>query len=84
MKLKIESKQTGTKLIVNLADVADQSAVLNTIEGCASGQCACSTDEYQKVETMNIIPGKNSIILDIDVKPGEVIEPQCISDCLAP
>lgn len=82
--MKIESKQTGTKLIVNLADVADQSAVLNTIEGCASGQCACSTDEYQKVETMNIIPGKNSIILDIDVKPGEVIDPQCISDCLAP
>lgn len=80
--MEITSQQTGTKLRVDIKDLVDKKVVLDTIEGCASGECACSTDEYQKVETMNIIPGENSIVLDINVKPGEVIDPNCISECL--
>lgn len=82
--MEIKSQQIGNKLVVDLADVSDKAAVLSTIEGCASGECACSTDEYQKVQTMNIIPGENSIQLDIEVKPGEVIDPNCITECFEP
>lgn len=82
--MEIKSAQTGTKLVVAIEDVSDKSAILNTIQGCADGQCACSTDEYQKVESMDIITGPNSIQLDIEVKLGEVIDPNCISDCLDP
>ncbi len=82
--MEIKSAQTGTKLVVAIEDVSDKSAILNTIQGCADGQCACSTDEYQKVESMDIITGPNSIQLNIEVKPGEVIDPNCISDCLDP
>lgn len=82
--MDIKSTQTGSSLIVNLENVADQKAVLETIQGCADGNCACSTDEYQKVETMQILPGPDSIQLNIEVKAGEVIDPNCISECLAP
>ena len=82
--MEIKSAQTGTKLVVAIEDVSDKSAILNTIQGCADGQCACSTDEYQKVESMDIITGPNSIQLNIEVKLGEVIDPNCISDCLDP
>ena len=82
--MEIKPAQTGTKLVVAIEDVSDKSAILNTIQGCADGQCACSTDEYQKVESMDIITGPNSIQLNIEVKPGEVIDPNCISDCLDP
>ena len=82
--MEIKSAQTGTKLVVAIEDVSEKSAILNTIQGCADGQCACSTDEYQKVESMDIITGPNSIQLNIEVKPGEVIDPNCISDCLDP
>ncbi len=82
--MEIKSAQTGSSLVVNLENVADKDAVLETIQGCADGSCACSTDEYQKVETMQIVPGPNSIQLNIEVKAGEVIDPSCISECLAP
>jgi hypothetical protein len=82
--MEIKSAQTGSSLVVNLENVADKDAVLETIQGCADGSCACSTVEYQKVETMQIVPGPNSIQLNIEVKAGEVIDPSCISECLAP
>lgn len=82
--MDINSAQTGSSLVVNLENVADKDTVLETIQGCADGSCACSTDEYQKVETMQIVPGPNSIQLNIEVKAGEVIDPNCISECLAP
>ena len=82
--MKISSEQVGAKLTVNLDDVKDKDAIIETIAGCADGSFACSTDEYQKVETMQIVPGPNSIQLNIEVKPGEVIDPNCISECLDP
>ncbi len=82
--MEIKSTQSGSSLIVNIENVAEKDAILETIEGCADGSCACSTDEYQKVESMQILPGVNSIQLNIEVKAGEVIDPACISECLTP
>ncbi len=82
--MDIKSTQSGSSLVVNIEDVADKNAILETIQGCADGSCACSTDEYQKVESMQILPGASSIQLNIEVKAGEIIDPNCISECLAP
>ena len=82
--MEIRSQQTGSSLVVNLENVSNQSEVLETIQGCADGQCACSTDEYQKVQSLEIQSSPNSIQLNIEVKAGEVIDPNCISECLSP
>ncbi len=82
--MEIKSVQTGSSLVVNLENVSDKAAIIETIQGCADGNCACSTDEYQKVASMEIAPGVNSIQLNIEVKAGEIIDPNCISECLAP
>lgn len=81
--MKIQSEQIGEKLTVNIEGVESKEAIIETIEGCADGSCACSTDEYQKVETLQIIDSPNGIQLKIEVKPGEVIDPNCISECLS-
>lgn len=82
--MDIKSTQSGSSLVVNIDDLPDKNAILETIQGCADGSCACSTDEYQKIESMQIVPGANSIQLNIEVKVGEIIDPNCISECLAP
>ncbi len=82
--MDIKATQSGSSLVVKIENVTDKNAVLKKIQGCADGNCACSTDEYQKVETMQILPGANSIQLNIDVKAGEIIDPNCVSECLAP
>ena len=81
--MDIKSTQSGSSLVVNIDDVPDKNAILETIQGCADGSCACSTDEYQKIESMQIVPAANSIQLNIEVKVGELIDPNCISECLA-
>ena len=81
--MDIKSTQSGSSLVVNIDDVPDKNAILETIQGCADGSCACSTDEYQKIESMQIVPAANSIQLNIEVKVGEIIDPNCISECLA-
>ena len=82
--MKIGSEQVGSKLTVEIENVADRVAIIETIEGCADGSCACSTTEYQKVENLEIVESPHGIRLNIDVKPGEVIDPNCISECLMP
>lgn len=80
--MKIRSKQISDQLTVNLEDVSNPQEVIETIEACKDGNCACSTDEYQKVQSIEIQTNGNSMTLNVEVKPGEVIDPQCISDCL--
>lgn len=80
--MDIKSTQSGNSLVVNIEKVSDKNAVMETIQGCAEGNCACSTDEYHKVESMQILPGANSIQLKIEVRSGEIIDPNCISECL--
>lgn len=82
--MDIKSNQSGSSLVVNIEDVTDKNAIMETIQSCADGSCACSTDEYQKVASIEILPGANSIQLNIEVKAGEVIDPNCISECLIP
>ena len=82
--MDIKSNQSGSSLVVNIVDLTDKNAIMETIQGCADGSCACSTDEYQKVASIEILPGANSIQLNIEVKAGEVIDPNCISECLIP
>ena len=82
--MDIKSNQSGSSLVVNIEDVTDNNAIMETIQGCADGSCACSTDEYQKVASIEILPGANSIQLNIEVKAGEVTDPNSISECLIP
>lgn len=84
VQMKIESTQVGTKLVVNLTNLENQKSIIETLNTCADGQCACSSDEYKKVENMDVEVDRNSIQINIAVKPGEVIDPNCISDCLTP
>lgn len=61
---------------------ADKASLLETFAGCADGSCECSTDEYEKVASMDVQSDGDAITIDVKVKPGETIDPNCISDCM--
>lgn len=61
---------------------ADKASLLETFGGCADGSCACSTDEYQKVASMQVQSDGDAIIIDVHTKQGETIDPTCISECM--
>ncbi len=82
--MKISAKQRDSQLVVELKDVSNKDEVVQVLQSCAEGACSCSSDEYAKVETMQILSGPSSIQLDISVKAGEIIDVNCISECLSP
>ena len=61
---------------------AERSTLLDTFAGCADGSCECSTDEFQKVESVNVRSHEAGITIEVRTKPGEAIDPSCISDCM--
>lgn len=80
-ELKIE--QVPGRVRVDLIGVGDdKDALLETLGGCADGSCACSTAEFEKVQSLQISSDADSITLDIAVKPGQTIGEHCINDCI--
>lgn len=82
--MEIKAKQNNSHLVVELKNISDKDDVIEMLQSCAEGACSCSSDEYTKVETMQILSGPSSIQLNISVKAGEFIDVNCISECLTP
>lgn len=61
---------------------ADKAIMLETFAGCADGSCECSTDEYEKVESMQVNDSGDDITIEVRTKPGETIDTECINDCM--
>jgi hypothetical protein len=71
-KLHIKIDETGS----------DQAAVLSALKECAEGRCTCPTSQYEKLESVDIAPGKDSIDIVLTPRAGETIDRQAIDNCL--
>lgn len=68
---------------IQLTDVGvEKATLLETFAGCAGGTCECSSDEYEKVESMQVNDLGDNITIDVHTKPGETIDTACIRDCM--
>ena len=81
MKSKITTNKSG--IDINITEVEDKKEeLLEAFQECSEGRCSCPTQEYQKVETMNVIDTKGTIQLSITSKANETIDTKEIEKCL--
>ena len=81
MKSKITKNNHGIE--INITEVkGKKEELLEAFQECSEGRCSCPTQEYEKVETMNIIDTENNIQLSIKSKDNEVIDTKEIEKCL--
>lgn len=79
--INITSKPEG--VTIELSGMGEEKSVfLDAFSGCESGECACASDEYAKVESMQVHDLGNAITVNVLTKEGESIDPSCITDCL--
>ena len=79
--IKITTALDGVQ--IHLAGVGDDRAsLLETFGSCADGTCECSTDEYEKVESMRVDAEGDDITIAVRTKSGETIDTSCLSDCM--
>ena len=81
MKSKITKNDNGIEIkITEVKGKKDE--LLEAFQECSEGRCSCPTQEYEKVETINITDAENNIQLSIKSKDNEVIDTKEIEKCL--
>ncbi len=81
MKSKIMTNKNG--IDINITEVeGKKEELIEAFQECSEGRCSCPTQEYQKVETMNVIDTEGTIRLSITSKADEVIDTKEIEKCL--
>ncbi len=81
MEAKIKTTEKGIEIDVkDLKGKKDQ--LLEAFQECSEGRCTCPTEEYKKVEAMEIKGGEDDIQLSIKAKDDEKIDTAEIQKCL--
>jgi len=84
MKSEITKNKNGIE--INITDVNDlngeKEKLLEAFQECTEGRCTCPTQEYEKVETLNIGGTEKTIQLSIKSRENSVINTKEIEKCL--
>lgn len=81
MKYKISEKDKGIE--ISVADIKDKKAkLLAAFQECQEGRCSCPTDEYKKLDSLEIEHTDENIRLHLKSKPGTSIDKSELEKCL--
>ena len=81
MKYKIETK--GNETNIEISEIkGKQKKLLEAFQECQEGRCSCPTQEYSKLNSLEIENNENSISLQPKSKPGKQLDKKKISKCL--
>ncbi len=81
MKYKIESAESKLNIFIK-SKAEEREALLSNFELCQKGQCNCPTDEYKKLQSLNISSLDDELILNLESKPNQVFDINEIKKCL--
>ena len=81
-RYRIDEDDEATVLI-EVAEVGEnQDQLLEAFGECQAGQCSCPTNEYDKLESMELEPGEGVIRMRLEPKPGEKLDTSQVAVCL--
>jgi len=81
MKHKIKTTKNGVE--IKISDVQEKhTELLQSFELCQKGQCNCPTDEYRKLQDLNIHSSENEILLHLKAKEGKKLDKSEIEKCI--
>jgi len=70
-------------VLIELTDVSvKKEQLLEAFAECQAGRCACPTDEYGKLASMEVAGVGDSIQIRLETKPGEKLDAAQIETCL--
>ena len=78
-------KEKNNHIIVNINNIENKKdLILQNLNDCKEGRCSCPTNEYDKLNKLDIHVNTelNEIIVDLEPKLGQKIELSEIKKCL--
>ena len=81
MKYKIDQNKNG--IDISFADVKnDKQKLLEAFRECQEGRCSCPTQEYKKLDSLEVEHNADGIQLRLKSRHGETIDKAEIAKCL--
>lgn len=83
--MKYQIKSTEDHIEIHVADVetpAKQQQLLQAFQECQEGACSCPTNEYKKLEVMEIQEENGSLTLNLTPKSGLELDKSELAACL--
>jgi len=81
LKYQLQHDTDGLHIDVQASE-GEQDRLLHAFRTCQNGRCRCPTDEYHKLESLDIERDGNEIHLKLTAKPGAVFDDRTINNCL--
>ncbi|MBF0263804.1 MAG: hypothetical protein HQL46_00910 [Gammaproteobacteria bacterium] len=82
MKYSIQKKKSD--ISINITDIGNKkSELIKQVQACQSGNCSCPSDEYNKVDSIQISDSKSDINIKIIAKDDNSIDENEIEKCLS-
>ena len=76
-------KPESGMVTVEVSDIeGKEEELLAGFQACREGRCACPTDEYRKLESLDIDESPGKISLRLTAKTGRVFDEAAIEKCL--
>jgi hypothetical protein len=80
-RYRIHEEQTA--VLIELTEVGSKKEqFLEAFSECQAGRCTCPTDEYNKLDSIEVESDAGSIRVRLEVKPGEKLDAAPIQTCL--
>ncbi len=74
---------TGATVAIEITGVGERlGELLQAFGECAEGHCSCPTDDYEKLEAMDVQTGEDRIDIRLEAKPGATLDISEIEACL--
>ena len=81
-KYKVDKVDSGVKVEVTGVQGDQQVDLMEAFKACQEGTCSCPTQEYRKLESLDVSADADGISLDLHAKAGTDIDPDEIKKCL--
>jgi hypothetical protein len=83
MKPTYEISAADDGVAIEITGVGERrDGLLAAFGECAEGRCSCPTNEYEKLEAMDIQPAADAVAIHLQAKAGTTLNPDEISRCL--
>ena len=80
---RVDKSDDGVEVNVKGVAREQQAKLLEAFKECQEGRCTCPTQEYRKLESLDVTAAEDAINLRLHAKEGTEIEAREIEKCLA-
>lgn len=81
--MKYEIKKNTDGIDISVAEAgSEQQRLLEAFRECQEGRCSCPTEEYKKLDALEVGQNEDGLELKLKAKTGETFDSSEIEKCL--